>query len=86
MQHGRQSRRLAELARPLRPYRAPFYVRLPVPPGLETTFPAAGWYWTPAAERPVAVFLGANVETAWMHLHRLLERQEIADEREQTQA
>ena len=71
MQQGRAARRLAELAAPLRPERAPYYVRLPVPPGLEQSFPAAGWYWVPAGHH-FAVFLAASFEGAAVILHNLI--------------
>ncbi len=64
-----KARRLATLAAPLRPERAPWYVRLPVSPGLEETFPAPGWYWIPH-DHPVAVYLGATFELAAVSLHR----------------
>lgn len=60
---GRASRRLALLAEPLKPARAPFYVRLPVSPGLERTYPAAGWYWVPTGHS-FAIYLGASFEVA----------------------
>jgi len=69
---GRASRRLAALARPLRPEKDPWYVRRPVEPGLERSFPADGWYWIPEGH-PVAVFLGASFELAAHELHSLLE-------------
>ena len=70
---GRASQRLATLAEPLLPERAPYYVRRPVAPGLERQFPADGWYWVPA-DHSVAVFLGASFELASHELHSLLER------------
>jgi hypothetical protein len=71
---GRAARRLEQVARPLEPDRPPYYVRLPVPPGLERTFPAEGWYWRPAGH-PVAVFLGANELTAAIALHGMIQEQ-----------
>lgn len=68
---GRATRRLATLAKPLKPERAPYYVRRPVPPGLERQFPADGWYWVPAGHH-VAVFLGGSFELAAHELHTLL--------------
>lgn len=70
MARGRATRRLETFAAPLRPERAPFYVRLPVPPGLERTYPAEGWYWVPA-QHTFAVFLGASEITAALALHRI---------------
>lgn len=70
MQQGRAARRLAALAGPLKPERPPYYVRLPVPPGLEKAFPAAGWYWVPNGHH-TAVFLGASFEAAVVELHGL---------------
>jgi hypothetical protein len=65
---GRAARRLAQLAASLEPERAPYYVRRPVPPGLERTFPAEGWYWVPHGHN-VAVYLGASYELAYLALH-----------------
>lgn len=74
MPRGRASRRLEQLSQQLRPERAPFYVRLPVGPGLERTYPAAGWYWVPRGH-PFAVFLGASELTAAFALAELLQRE-----------
>lgn len=63
--------RLAELSRPLKPEKAPYYVRRPVPPGLERQFPADGWYWVPSGHH-VAVYLAASFELAAHELHTLL--------------
>lgn len=71
------ARRLAELAAPLRPERAPWYVRLPIPPGLEETFPAPGWYWVPPGH-PVAVYLGASFELAAVQLHKMIAAEQTA--------
>lgn len=60
--------RLQALSQPLKPEKAPYYVRRPVPPGLERQFPAEGWYWLPAGHH-VAVFLGASFEIAAHELH-----------------
>lgn len=70
-------RRLGELAARLKPDQAPFYIRPPVAPGLEGTYPAPGWYWRPHGH-PVAVYLGYNFEIAAVTLHRLLQEQEEA--------
>jgi hypothetical protein len=70
MQQGRAARRLETLAAPLAPERPPYYVRLPVNPGLEASFPAAGWYWVPAGHQ-FAVYLAASFETAAVQLHQL---------------
>jgi hypothetical protein len=70
MPQGRAARRLTDLAAPLVPERGPFYVRLPVSPGLEATYQAPGWYWVPP-QHHVAVYLGASFETAAVHLYRL---------------
>lgn len=70
MAAGRAARRLSALAEALQPERSPYYVRLPVSPGLEHTFPAAGWYWVPNGH-PVAVYLGASFELAAVELHSL---------------
>jgi hypothetical protein len=75
MAQGRASRRLAVLAAPLAPEREPFYVRLPVAPGLETTYQAAGWYWVPR-QHHTAVYLGGGFETAALALYRLNAEQE----------
>jgi hypothetical protein len=48
-------------------------MRPPVAPGLEDTYPAAGWYWIPAGQI-TAVFLASNEPYATVVLHRLLER------------
>lgn len=77
MQQGRAARRLAALAAPLAPERPPYYVRLPVPPGLTDAFPAAGWYWVPAGHH-VAVFLAASWDSAAITLHQLARDQERA--------
>ncbi len=60
---GRASNRLAALAKPLKAEQEPWYVRHPVAPGLERSFPAEGWYWIPAG-LPAAVYLGASFEIA----------------------
>jgi hypothetical protein len=52
---------------------APYYVRRPVSPGLERSFPADGWYWVPAGHH-VAVFLGASFELAAHELHTMVEQ------------
>ncbi len=70
---GKASKRLETLAAPLKPERAPWYVRRPVSPGLERSFPADGWYWIPAGH-PVAVFLGGSFEIAAHELYQLLEQ------------
>jgi hypothetical protein len=67
---GRATHKLARLAAPLRPERAPYFVRLPAPPGLEGTFPAQGWYWVPTG-RQVVTFLAPNFELAVVCLHEL---------------
>jgi hypothetical protein len=77
---GRAARRLSQLAQPLDPQREPYYVRRPVPPGLERTFPAEGWYWIPSGHN-YAVFLGASEVTAALELHRLIAT-ELADPQE----
>lgn len=73
MADGKRTRRLATLARPLKPEVPPYYVRRPVPPGLERSFPADGWYWVPA-EHQVAVFLAASFELAAHELHTMIEQ------------
>lgn len=73
MAQGRAARRLQALAAPLKPARDPYYVRLPVAPGLESAFPAAGWYWVPAGHQ-FAVYLAASFETAAVQLHQDLDR------------
>lgn len=70
MPNGRSARRLAELAAPLEPRRAPFYVRPPVPAALADTFPAPGWYWVPAGH-PFAVYLAYSFAGAAVRLHQL---------------
>lgn len=77
MPQGRAARRLGALAAPLSPARAPYYVRLPVSPGLESTFPAPGWYWVPEGHTN-AVFLAADAVTAAVQLHHLNINQEAA--------
>lgn len=77
MQSGRAARRLEALAAPLAPERLPYYVRLPVNPGLEETFPAAGWYWIPNGHH-TAVYLAASSYTAAVILHHELTREAAA--------
>lgn len=72
---GRAARRLAGLAAPLHPERAPYYVRTPVPPGLEDAFPAPGWYWVPRHHH-VAVYLAASFDGAAVQLHKLATQQQ----------
>lgn len=48
-------------------------MRRPVPPGLERSFPADGWYWIPEGHH-VAVFLAGSFELAAHELHNLIER------------
>jgi hypothetical protein len=72
MTEGKRTRRLAALAAPLGPEKPPYYVRRPVPPGLERSFPADGWYWVPKGHQ-VAVFLAASFELAAHELHTMLE-------------
>jgi hypothetical protein len=67
---GRAARRLASLAAPLGPERTPYYVQLPVTPGLEQHFPASGWYWVPHGHQ-TAAFLGASFDIAAVQLHHL---------------
>lgn len=74
MPRGRAARRLELLAQPLKPTRAPFYVRQPVSPGLEKTYPAAGWYWVPHGH-PFAVFLAASEISAAIALTELTLRE-----------
>lgn len=74
---GRAARRLANLAGPLEPERDPYYVQMPVSPGLERHFPAAGWYWIPQGHQ-TAVFLGASFDVAAVQLHQLNIGQEAA--------
>jgi hypothetical protein len=69
---GRAARRLAVLASLLEPERAPFYVRRPVPPGLQSSFPADGWYWVPHNHH-VAVFAGASEVEVAVLLYRLID-------------
>ncbi len=64
--------RLERLSRPLQPRRAPWYVRLPVDPGLERTFPAAGWYWIPDGHE-TAVYLGSSFEVCAHNLYTMIE-------------
>lgn len=71
----RANDRLAQLAVPLRPVRAPWYVRHPVAAGLERQFPADGWYWIPA-DHQIAVFLGQSYELAAHALRTLIDREE----------
>lgn len=66
--------RLEALSEPLKAEKAPYYVRRPVPPGLERQFPAEGWYWVPAGHR-AAVFLGASFEIAAHELHTQIEQE-----------
>ena len=74
MHEGRAARRLALAAQALEPVKPPYYVRLPVLPGLERAFPAAGWYWVPH-DHPVAVYLGASFEVAYAELRDLVREQ-----------
>jgi hypothetical protein len=69
-----KTRRLARLAAPLKPEKSPYYVRLPVAPGLQDAFPATGWYWIPHGHDRV-VFLGASEIDAARVLDRLIERE-----------
>lgn len=71
---GRSSRRLAQLAAPLHPVHAPWYVRHPVAAGLEHQFPADGWYWIPEG-LVLGVYLGASYELAAHELRNLIERE-----------
>ena len=71
---GRASNRLAVLAKPLKPEQEPWYVRQPVTPGLERSFPAEGWYWIPQG-LPAAVYLGASFEIAAHELRTLIDRE-----------
>lgn len=77
MAQATAARRLAALARPLKPEAPPFYMRPPVPPGQENAFPAPGWYWRPQGH-PVAVYLGYSYELAAHTLRRLIEQEETA--------
>lgn len=85
MASGRAARRLAELAAPLKPGRAPFYVRPPVPPGLELAFPAPGWYWVPPGHA-VAVYLAYSYAGAVVRLHQLTEAQIEEETRDGSEA
>jgi hypothetical protein len=77
MQHGRASRRLAELAGQLGATQRPFYVRRPIPPGLRRNFPAEGWYWVPKGHN-VAVYLGASELDAHYELtQQILDQEQI---------
>lgn len=70
--------KLAGLASPLRPERAPYYVRLQsVPPGLDDVFPAEGWYWVPHGHH-TAVYLAATFERAAIQLDRLVRQEQEA--------
>jgi hypothetical protein len=46
-------------------------VRRPIPPGLQSTFPADGWYWMPQGHHTV-VFLAASEIDAAIELDRRL--------------
>jgi hypothetical protein len=72
MPQGRATRKLAELSAPLRPERSPYYVRLPLAPGLESSFPAPGWYWVPNGHH-VAVYLAYSFAAAAVQLERLID-------------
>jgi hypothetical protein len=56
----------------LEPEQAPFYVRRPLPPGLQSAFPADGWYWVPSRHH-VAVYLGASEIDASVALYRMID-------------
>jgi hypothetical protein len=81
---GRASHRLEQLAAALEPERGPYYVRRPISPALEHTFPADGWYWVPRAHR-VAVYLGASFEAAAVELRRQLTEQERDEESDRSE-
>jgi hypothetical protein len=67
--------KLAALARPLKPERAPYYLRAENRPvTLRRELPATGWYWRPAGH-PVAVYLGRNYDEARDELVDHLRRQ-----------
>jgi hypothetical protein len=70
--------RLEQLAAPLRPVKAPWYVRHPVGAGLESQFPASGWYWIPAGHQ-VAVFLASGYDLGNHLLRVLVDRAEADD-------
>lgn len=68
--------RLAQVAKPLKPAKCPWYVRAAtLSPGLEATFPADGWYWVPAGFA-TAVYLARSSTLAEHILRRQLERAE----------
>jgi hypothetical protein len=72
----RNADRLAHVAAALRPEKPPWYVRAAeLAPGLETTFPADGWYWIPRGMH-TAVYLGRSSGVAEHILRRELEREE----------
>lgn len=67
--------RLAVLAAPLKPDRAPWYVwRNDVAPTLRRHFPADGWYWVPQGHG-IAIYLAATYEDAVYELRTILERE-----------
>jgi hypothetical protein len=73
--HGKRSKseRLANIAAPLKPTKAPWFQR-GAPIGLEGQFPADGWYWIPAGHA-VAVFLARDAGVAEHLLRDLLDRE-----------
>jgi hypothetical protein len=74
------TQRLEALARPLRPERAPYFMRMKDRPvTLRRVFPAEGWYWRPRGH-PVAVFLGRNYDEARDELIEQLHRAETEAE------
>lgn len=75
--HTSDRQRLARLAAPLAPAKAPWFVRgHAITPGLEAQFPAEGWYWIPRGHS-VAVFLARSARVGEYHLRRALEREEL---------
>ena len=74
MARANRTDKLARLAKPLRPTRAPWF-QADAPPGLEAAFPAPGWYWVPAGAQ-VAEWLARDYVEAYHRLRRLIEDQE----------
>jgi hypothetical protein len=67
---------LGELAAPLEPVKAPYYVRRgELSVTLHRFFPADGWYWVPAGAN-VASWLAATFDEASHKLRLALERDE----------
>lgn len=66
--------KLRELAAPLKPAKAPFYVR-ERPPTLAKTYPADGWYWIPQGHS-FPIWLAKSYDEARDVVMELLRRED----------